>query len=97
MTGSIVPAVEKVEKRSGRSPLFALMNGAPTRFLRHYSLRMNFNKGKCQDSGTHVHPFIMNESLYRQAGACKKAGQVDTSHGPHELDRRTKKQIFRRK
>ena len=97
MADSMVMALEKVEKRNGRPPLFTLVNGVPTSFLRNHNLCINFNKGKCQDSGTHKHSYIIDRLLYHQCGACKKAGKTDTSHGSHELDRCPNRQIFRRK
>ena len=97
MTDSMVSALEKVEKRNGRTPLSTLVNGVLASFLKNRNLCVDFNKGKCHRSGTHVHPFNANKSLYHQCGACKMAGKADTSHGSHELDRCPNKQIFRRK
>ena len=80
-------------KKKGESSV----NGVSADFLKEYSLCINFNKGKYQHYGSHVHPFTVNKFLYHQCGACKKAGKADTSHGSHELDRCPNKQIFRRK
>ena len=49
-------------KKKGESSV----NGVLADFLKEYSLCINFNKGKCQDSGTHVHPFTASKSLYHQ-------------------------------
>ena len=72
------------------------VNGVSADFLKQYSLCINFNKGKCQVSGSHMHPFIMSKFLFHQCGACKKAGKADSSHASHELDRCPNKQVFRR-
>jgi hypothetical protein len=74
----------------------SFVNGVPSDFLRENRLCINFNKGKCQDVGTHRHPFLATKILVHQCGACKKAGKTDTSHGSHELDKCPNKQPFRR-
>ena len=79
-------------KKKGESSV----NGVSADFLKENSLCINFNKGKCNESGTHKHPFIADKILYHQCGACKKSGKTDSSHGSHELDACTNKQHFRR-
>ena len=72
------------------------MNGVSADFLKENSLCINFNKGRCNETGNHKHPFITDKTLYHQCGACKKSGKTDSSHGSHELDTCTNKQPFRR-
>ena len=64
---------------------FKLVSGASIDFLKNSKLSLNFNKGRCQDSGTHGHLFIADKSSHHQCGARKKAGKKDTSRGSHEL------------
>ena len=72
------------------------VNGVSTDFLKQNWLCINFNKGKCQDIGTHMHPFVPGRALVHLCGACKKAGKTDASHGSHELVKCPNKQPFRR-
>ena len=97
MADSMAMAIEKVEKQSKRPSLLTSVNGVPTSFLRNHNLCISFNKGRCQDSGSHKHSHIIDRYLHHQCGACKKAGKTDTSHGSHEMDRCPNRQIFRRK
>ena len=74
----------------------ASVNGVPADFLKDNNVCINFNKGKCQENGTHKHPFLTDKTLYHQCGACKKAGKTDSTHGSHEIDKCPSKQPFRR-
>ena len=97
MADSMAMAIEKVEKRCKRPSPLSSVDGVPTSFLRLHNLCINFNMGKCPDSGSHKHSHIIDRYLHHQCGACKKAGKTDTTHGSHELDRCPKRQVFRRK
>ena len=97
MADPMVMASEKAEKRNLRPPPSAPVDGVPVSFLKKNHVCINFNTGRCQDSGPHRHPFILEMLLHHQCGACKYAGTTDTSHSSREVDRCPNKQVFRRK
>ena len=89
---SAPPALGGDGPKKGQS----FVNGVPAEFLKENKLCINYNKGKCEEAGTHKHPFLKDKTLYHQCGACKKAGKTDTSHGSHELEKCPNKQSFRK-
>ena len=74
MADSSALASEVGGNRNKHPPIFTLVNGVPTSFLRKHNLCVSFNKGRCQHPGSHKHAYIVDKFLARAGQVPQQAG-----------------------